>query len=400
MGIFNFRKNIENTNTSPEKKEEGFDLINSVIKLGAENIVPTITEKHNEDFVSYGINNDFPNYLDTLYKNAPTHQAIIDCKSLLVAGDGYILNDASLNDVQKNSLNQILKFIDGKNSLQKFLNETSRDLEMYGAICVEIIWSVDRTKWVKAKRISPKNIRSGKFVDGEIKDYFYSRDWTNRREKYTRIAAFDIDNKDDARQLLYVPLSLLTQEYYGEIDYMASLSWCALEYQTGNYYKSLMDNNFSPSMIVQFFRKPNSQEERDQVVKGLKQSFGGTGNSGKVMVTFSNDKDSAPEIKPVEVSSVDKQFTVLADQIQSKIVTGHRVTTSELFGINIPGKLGSADFPTQVEAFNKFVIRPSQIIVEEMINKLFYINGLNLDFKIIPLELDSIKSNQTQTPNN
>jgi len=393
MGIFNFRKNNTTSPTPlPEEKNEGFDLVNSVLKLSASNVTPTIIEKPNEDFISYGVNNDFPVYLDTLYKNSPTNQAILDCKSLLVAGDGFTINDSHLNEVQKNSLNQMLKFIDGKNTLQKFINETSRDLQVYGAVCIEIVWSLDRTKIVKAKRISPKNIRSGKFVDGEVRDYYYSRDWSNRREKITRIAAFDLDTKEEeARQLMYIPLSLLTQEYYGEIDYQAGLNWCALEYQTGNYYKSLMDNNFSPSMIIQFFRKPSNQEERDEVVKGLKQSFGGTGNAGKVMVTFSNDKDSAPDIRPVEVSSVDKQFVVLAEQIQSKIITTHRVTTPELFGINIAGQLGNSDFANQVEAFNKFVIRPSQIIVEEYINKLLYLNGFNIDFKIVPLELNDVK---------
>jgi hypothetical protein len=151
-----------------------------------------------------------------------------------------------------------------------------------------------------------------------------------------------------------------------------------------------MENGFNPSVIVRFFRKPSSFEERDEIVSGLKRSFGGIKNSGKAIVMFSDGKELAPEVTPIEVSNIDKQFTVISDQITTKILTSHRVTTPELFGIAVSGQLGNGDFSTQVEAFQKFVIQPTTNFVDDLINKILKINGLDVNFTTVPFELKSI----------
>ena len=174
---------------------------------------------------------------------------------------------------------------------------------------------------------------------------------------------------------------MISNEYYGEPSYQASIDWVKLESQTGLYYSSLIENGFNPSVIVKFYRKPASLDERSQIVQGLKKSFGGVKNSGKAVVLFSDGKELAPDIQTVDVASVDKQFTVIADQIVQKILTGERVTTPELFGIQVPGSLGSSDFETKVRAFTRFVIRPDQIILEDTINEILKLNGYDVKFK-------------------
>jgi hypothetical protein len=166
-----------------------------------------------------------------------------------------------------------------------------------------------------------------------------------------------------------------------------------MEAQTGLFYKSLMENGFNPSLIVRFFRKPKSIEERDDIVKSFKSSFGGVKNSGKSVVLFSDGKELAPEIEPIAVQNLDKQFTVISDQIVTKILTGAKVTTPELFGIAVAGKLGNGDFASQLDAFNKFVIQPEQETLNKLINKFLKINGFNINFKITPIEYGKQKNN-------
>jgi hypothetical protein len=101
----------------------------------------------------------------------------------------------------------------------------------------------------------------------------------------------------------------------------------------------------------------------------------------------------------IDVSNLDKQFIALADQIQSKIITGHRVTTTELFGISTPGRLGNSDFATEVQVFQTFVIKPSQSQIEKTINKVLKINGLDVNFKIKPYEVKGSQNNPPQIIN-
>ena len=361
----------------------------TIVNLAMEASLPFITAQKNSEWVDYKTDEgeQYPIYLEKLYNTSPTHQAILTTKSLLVAGDGFEVDETLLTEKSKLELNRWLNFFNGKDDITEFLKLIGIDQQLYGAYALEVIWSLDFSQIVKVNRISPKHLRSGKFIDGEIREYFYKRDWNDRKEEAVCIHTFDITDNEHHRQLIYVPNQLISNDYYGEPSYLASTNWIQLEGQTGLFYKSFIENGFNPSMIVQFYRKPASLEERRQVQDDLKRNFSGVKNTGKVLTIFSDGKELAPEIKPIDVSNLDKQFIALADQIQSKIITGHRVTTTELFGISTPGKLGNGDFATEVEVFQTFVIKPSQSQIEKTINKVLKINGLDVNFKIKPYEV-------------
>lgn len=346
--------------------------------------LPTIKEDRGSEYVKYGADNMYPAYLKDMYNSSPTHQAIVKTKAQMMAGDGYTVKWDHLDEAQKINA---LKIID---DIMRDISDTSLDFQLYGAYVYEVIWSLDFSKIVEVNRIDPSTIRSGKFEEGSVEEYFYSRNWVAHRPEIVEIPSLDPKNKQDHRQLLYVPVQMVSNEYYGEPAYLASMDWITLESQTGLYYRSLIENGFNPSVVIKFFRKPGSLDERSSIVNGLKKSFGGVKNTGKAVVLFSDGKELAPEIMPIDVASIDKQFTVIADQITEKILTGARVTTPELFGIAIPGNLGTSDFGIKVQAFERFVVRPDQINLEKTINDILRLNGFDIKF-----ELNRLKINPT-----
>ncbi len=393
---FKFNRDTKVESVSINTNENNGDWVNNVMNFAMETSLPIIKEASSYDWVKYqsDLGDEYPAYLENLYNTSPTHQAIVNTKALVVAGDGFEVDETNLTEMEKLDLYKLMEYTDGRRDIEDFITDLSKDNELYGSVAIEVIWSLDFTKIVRLNRISPKHIRCGKYDDGDIKCYYYSRDWSNRREEITKMHSFDANNTEHHRQLLYVGTHMVANEYYYEPSYLASTNWIELEANTGLFYRSLMENGFNPSVIVKFFRKPSSLEERDEVVRGLKRSFGGVKNSGKAVVLFSDGKELAPEIEPIQTQNLDAQYTVLADQIQSKILTGARVVTPELFGIAVAGKLGTADFETQVEAFTKFVIRPQQQFLNRVINKLLKVNGLDVNFKILPLELG--RNNKTE----
>ena len=345
--------------------------------------LPTIKEDRNHEYVKYGSDNMYPSFLKDMYNSSPTHQAIIKTKAAMMAGDGYTVQWDHLTEPDKVNA---LKIID---DIVRDLPDTSLDFQLYGAYIYEIIWSLDHTKIVEVNRLDPSTIRSGKFEEGVIEEYFYSRDWGTHRPDIIEIPSLDARNKQDHRQILYVPVQMVSNEYYGEPGYQVAMDWITLESQTGLYYRSLIENGFNPSVVIKFFRKPGSLDERASIVDGLKRSFGGVKNTGKAVVLFSDGKELAPEITPIDVASIDKQFTVIASQITEKILTGSRVTTPELFGIAIPGQLGSGDFPTKVQAFERFVVRPDQMNLERTINNILSLNGFDIKFELNRLKINT-----------
>ena len=386
MKIFNLNLTFDKKSVNPMPavidmpSSKANDEVNG-FSLSIYTDLPIIATKRNQEWVDYGVDNLYPEFLKDMFNSSPTHQAIVKTKAQMVAGEGYTANMDHLDEKQKIEALKIIQ------DIERSIQKTSLDSQIFGAFVYEIIWSLDFKKVVEVNRIDPAEIRSGKFEEGRVEEYYWSRDWDTNRPEVVEIPALDKSNKENHRQLIYSPMQMVSNEYYGDPSYLGAIDWITLESQTGLYYRSLIENGFNPSVIIKFFRKPTSLEERSDIVNGLKKSFGGVKNSGKAVVLFSDGKELAPEISPIEVASVDKQFTVIAAQITEKIITGHQVTTSELFGVSVPGQLGTGDFDVKVKAFNKFVISPAQRAIEHTINDILRLNGFDINYKIIPFAL-------------
>ena len=378
MNIFGYNLSKIKQETATIEEPASFSIGMDNLSLSAMTDLPTIKESRNKDYVEYGSSNMYPEYLKDMFNTSPTHNAIVKTKAQMVVGDGWKYDDSTLDESKKIEVVKILNFI------KRDMYDLSLDYQIFGAMAFEIIWSLDFSKIVQVNRIDVSKLRSGKFVDGAVEEWYYKRDWTDRREEAVCIPVLDLSNREDHRQIIYVPGQMVSNEYYAEPQYIASMDWITLESQVGLYYRSLIENGFNPSLVVKIFKRPGSQEERDEVVGSLKATFGGVKNTGKCMVMFSDGRELAPEVSPIEVSNVDKQFTVIADQITQKILTGERATTPELFGIAIPGQLGSGDFDTKVKCFAKFVIAPDQFIFSEAVNSILRLNGYDVNLELNP----------------
>ena len=379
MGIldrFNFSKATpEPTQPTKNVDREHFGSMSFTMETD----LPVIKEVRNKDWVEYGYDNLYPQYLQQLFNTSPTHQAIVKTKSLMIVGNGYTIESEHLDEKAKMQVAQLI------NQVNNQMYETTLDQQIYGAFAYEIIWSLDFKRIIKVNRVDPATLRSGKYKENFVDCWYYSRDWSNRHEDIKEIYAFEESDGENFRQLLYVPCQTVSNEYYGEPSYLAGIDWINLEASTGLYYKSLIENGFNPSILVKFYRKPKNKEERDAIVNGLKKSYSGVKNSGKAIVVFSDGKELAPDIDPIASQNVDKQFTVIADQITTKILTAGRVTTPELFGIAVPGQLGTGDFGIKVAAFESFVVRPEQRVIENTVNRILLANGFDVKYKITPL---------------
>ena len=382
MNIFGFELKRATATMAPEIQTlpKGGDAVDS-FSLQAVTDLPVITESRQHEWVLYGEDNLYPEYLKDMFNTSPTHNAIVKTKAQMVVGEGYTYDDTFLDERAKIDALKIL------NDIEKAKYDLSLDYQIFGAMAFEVIWSLDFTRVVEVNRIDVSKLRSGKFDDGQIEEWYYKRNWADAREEEVEIYTLDSSDKDHHRQILYVPGQKVSNEYYGEPSYLGAMDWITLESQVGVYYRSLIENGFNPSVIIRFYRKPASQEERDDIVSGLKRSYGGVKKAGKAVVMFSDGKELAPDITPVEVANVDKQFTVISDQITQKILTGERATTPELFSIMVPGQLGNGDFETKVKCFNKFVIQPDQRVFEQAVNQILKLNGFDINYKLNPFTI-------------
>jgi hypothetical protein len=185
---------------------------------------------------------------------------------------------------------------------------------------------------------------------------------------------------------MYVYRRLTGMDYYGLPSYLPALPWVDINQQMGIFHKSNLDNGMNPGMVIKFYKKPESEEQKGMIVQGIQKMFGGAKKTGKGMVFFSNGKDEAPDVQPIDVSNIDKQLLQLGEQVWQEIITGHRVTSPMLLGIASPGKLGySTELESAWNIYNATVIRPDQLLIEQTVNKFIKAMGVPAKITIEPL---------------
>jgi hypothetical protein len=383
--------------TKAVRKEAKFTGDNFSVFASSIPEVPKIIEKKNVDFVFYGEDNLYPYQLNDLPYGSAIHNSILKTKTKMTHGDGILLNDAktseeslavynSLSGDVKADFDLIYFNPNGKEPLLKILERLAWDLQLYGAFCYEVIYNMDFTKIVTLKYVDVKYIRAGKMVDDEVKEYYYSRDWSQwKRPDYApkKIAAFDQNNKENYNQLVYEKVGNL--DYYGVPSYVGAITWIYTDFQMGIFHKSNLENGMNPSMALKFYKLPGSENDRDMIMDNIKSQFTGSKNTGKHMVFFSDGKELAPDIQPVETSGLDKQLIILAELCDKKILTGHQLTTPLLAGVSISGQLGgNTELQTGFQIFDKVSMEADRNYVSQSIQKVFNYNKTGVKISINP----------------
>ncbi len=347
--------------------------------------LPRIGENKSREWLTFGDKDEYPDELMKLFDSSSIHAAIITSKSKFTAGDGITVNGqepeqaySAMDPVQAIRLRSVLDNALGKANIHGIFVGVAFDWQLFGAIALKITWRFDGKTIESVDRISPLHVRCGRPVDGEIETYYVSKNFKKYRNPdyapvvYSKFEAdgWDPKGKTSSVQLLYVANERPDVEHYGIPSYRPCLSWIKVDSLMSDFHASNIQNGFNPNMMMTFFGAIPTPDQKQFVLEKLKQQFSGVENAGKAMVFWAENKESAPEIKTMEMANLDKMFIQLSDTITQQILSGHRVTTPNLLGIPT-GKLFNADeFSTGVRVFQSSVINPDMAVLESVLNRI------------------------------
>ena len=356
-------------------------------------IQPKSVEINGVDWIGYGdgeYKNNYPQYLIDLYNNSATNSAIINATASMIAGDDFLIEDTE-NLEQFVALKKFLAAVNGKESAHELFVKLAFDLKLQGAYAINVIWSKDKTKIAELHHVPVEQVRIGTpDEDGKVPCYFISTDWAQYRKKEyapKHIMPFNMMDRSQGSQLLYSGLYSPAMELYHTPDYVASTNWIQIDNLTSDYHLNNISNGFSASYFINFASGIPTREERVQIEKQLAKKFTGTNNSGKFVLTFSDDANSKPEIIPIQVSDADKQYQTLNELCIQNIMIGHRVTSPMLLGVKTEGQLGGrTELLQSYELYMNSVIKPFQNNLLKTFKKLLAINGIT-----IPIGIKDVK---------
>jgi hypothetical protein len=354
-----------------------------IVNLAAEKS-PKAKESASKEWVSYGDDNNYFEYLIDRYNGSAVNNAIISSVSDQIYGEGLSCTNESKKPLDHAKMKSIFKADD--------LKRVAHDLKLLGQGAFNIVWNKGRTQILKAKHIPMQNLRPEKAEEGDIKAYYYSDDWSQyRKERYSprRIEAFT-GARGEESQLMVIKPYAAGYFYFSPVDYAGALQWAEIDEEIGTYHLTNIQNGFAPTMMINFNNGQPTEDEQNHIERKVTQKLQGA-KGKKWLISFNDDTSNATTIESLPISEASEQYKFLSEEATRKILIGHKVTSPILFGIKDNTGLGNnaEEIKTASQLWDNLVIRPYQNMILDAINEVLLVNGIVLDtyFKTLqPIE--------------
>lgn len=318
-----------------------------------------------EDFIPFGKDNLFPQYLAELKRQSSTHRSVLAQKTTFTTGGGFITSNESLanfiEDVNANG-----------ESLKDCFKKLADDYYTYGNAFLEGVVYEGGVNFYHKDASTARVSKNKKFV-------YFNPDWANYRknkEKTQRIPIYP--QVANSRFIIHYKDYESTFNFYGLPDYVAALEHIAIDYEIGKFNHTSFKNGFSPSAIVTV-NGDFGEAEAEKFVETAKDTLTGSGNNSKILFLVKNGEDSRGTDVQIISNKEDGDFLDLQKLTDQNIITAHRWQPA-LSGIVSSGKMNNTGSEIRIayDLAMSTVIRDTTNILLEPIKRVIN-NEMGID---------------------
>ena len=279
-----------------------------------------------EDYIPFGKDNLFPQYLAELKRQSSTHRSVLAQKTTFTTGSGFFSKNEALMD-----------YIDDVNadgeSLKDVFKKLADDYFTYGNAYLEGVVYDGGINFYH-KDASTARISKNK------KTVCFHPDWNNYKRNPEKKQVIPVyPNIASSRFIIHYKDYESTFSFYGLPDYVASLEHIAIDYEIGKFNHTAFKNGFSPSAIVTV-NSDFGEAEAEKFVETAKETLTGSGNNSKILFLVKNGEDSRGTDVQIISNKEDGDFLDLQKLTDQNIITAHRWQPA-LSGIVSSGKMNN-----------------------------------------------------------
>ena len=319
------RKVKSKTRTSTKSKSNTFEF--GVFNLATPQHIeePQDLSRVYTDFIPFGQNNLFPQYLAELKRKSSTHRSVLAQKTIFTSGAKFVTK----NDNLKSYIRDVNA--DGE-SLRDVYKKLADDYYTFGNAYLE---GVLYEGGMNLYHVDATTVRMSKTK----KDVYIHPDWARYKMEKKKMSILPLypvvrDNRFIIHFKDYEP----TFNFYGLPDYVAALEHVAVDYEIGKWNHTKFQNGFQPSAIVEI-SGDMGEDEAKKMVKEAQKKFVGEGNNGKILFIVKNG-DTSPANVQIIKDDQDGSWLDLQKITDQNIITAHRWQPS-LSGIVSSGKMNN-----------------------------------------------------------
>ena len=335
-------------------------------------------------YMKFGADNQYPEYLISLYNQSSIHASCINSIVQAVTGDGLVTENEEILKVANR---------DGE-SWNDIYNKVALDYKLFGGYALEIIYSRDRSKIAEIYHVDFSHVRAMEKNDrNKIPGYYISSEWkpiwnyniSQDDKELPQLPPFNLNKRnEEAKQLLYHNPYRPGQGYYPLPDYVGGSKVIDLDQEVDNFHISNIKNGLAPSLAITTYTNAND-EERMAIENMLRLQYEGTSNAGNMLYMDVADPSLKPDITPIPQNGADDYYTTLNDVVSQKILTSHRITSPMLLGIKSNTGLGNnaEEIETSYRLFLNTVVLPFQQSILGVFEGLLEFNYGDLTLGVI-----------------
>ena len=358
-----------NNNIELKKNNLAFAALNPYVTTNTvENVEKEIS---GVDFTAWGTDNQYPDYLFSLYTECTTLQSIINGTTDFACGNDITCNVQSFSKVVNKNDETISDII------QKIVS----DYIIFGGFAIQVIRNangeISELYWVDFTKI-----RSDK--KNEV--FFYSEDWCKSygRVKYIKYPKFNPDDSN-ASSIFYYKGNK-TRGTYPVPLYNAAITSCELEKKINEFHLNEISNNFLTSKIINFNSGIPDDDLKNEIERNINEKFSGSENAGRLLISFNANKDSETTITDIPMDDFADRYEALHKRSREQIFTAFRATPN-LFGLMTETTgFNEQEFAEAFKLYNRTVVKPIQKVIVDAFDKIFGVDG---SITITPFNLEN-----------
>lgn len=334
--------------------------------------MPKAYESKHKDWVAYGEDNNYYQFLIDSYLQSATNNAAIRSISDLIYGRGLSIVDMDEESSEVSDLRGVI----GHRDLKKIILER----KLLGQAAMQVIYTKagNDKKVIKIKHFPITTLRPEKMdADGVINAYYYHPDWPNKKQsdELKRIPTFG--NSKEIIELFVLKPYVSGFSYFSPVDYSGALPYCELENEISDYLLNDAKNSFSGTKVINFNNGVPDAEQRAAITTDVKNKL--TGSRGqKIIVAFNENQESSTTVEDISLNDAPAHYEYLAGESMHKIIVGHRITSPMLLGIKDQANGFSSntdEIMIASQLFNSTVISVYQDEIVEALEEILEVNG-------------------------
>ena len=330
---------------------------------------PKFEEKKGRNYVEFGDQNNYSNYLISLYGESPKHGSIVKGKVNYIFGKGF-------DDVTKKANSQ-------GETWNQILKRSILDDELHGGFYLQVLWNA-LGNIAEVYHIEFQKVRASK----DLRKFYIKDDWTlsDFKEKPREYPAFNM-NDNTGVQILFVKQYNPKSDVYPLPSYFQGLNYIESDIQVSRHILGNAKHNFVATKLINFNNGLPQEEEQEEVERDLKRKFANH-DGDRVVIAFNPSKENAVDIVDLGETSLTKEdFTNVNNLIQQEIFACHQVTSPMLFGIKTEGQLGGrSEIRDAYQIFQNTYVNERQQEHEQTFTKIMNLAGIPGEQVIIPVE--------------